>query len=105
MPTMINDITMAIYTNISRSLFERHKLMFSFLLSVNIHLQTGKITNDQWNFLLRGPVGTIKKERLNKPLILALTEEIWQAVNYMSEIFTKFKNLPENCTGFIQIIL
>lgn len=104
MPTMIEDITMAIYTNVSRGLFERHKLVFSFLLSININLQKGKITNDQWDFLLRGPVGTKRKVGV-KPAVQTLTEEMWQTVNYMAETFHEFKNLPEHCTEFIQIQL
>lgn len=105
MPTMIEDITMAIYTNVSRGLFERHKLVFSFLLIINIKLQSSKITTDQWNFLLRGPIGSTKKDTIEKPQVHALTEEIWKSVNYMSEVFPKFKNLPENCTENIQIEL
>lgn len=106
MQSMIEEITMAVYTNISRGLFERHKSVFSFLLSVNINMQTGKITDDQWNFLLRGPVGTTKKQiTVEKPSVNALTEEIWKTVIYMSEVFLKFKNLPENCTRRIQITL
>jgi len=105
MHAMIEDITMAVYTNVCRGLFERHKLIFSFLLSVNINLQMGKITHPQWNFLLRGPVGMVKKEMLEKPAVFALTEEIWKTVNYMSETFPKFKALPENCTKRVQIKL
>lgn len=105
MPIMIEEITMAVYTNISRGLFERHKSIFSFLLTVNINLQVGKITNDQWNFLLRGPVGTTNKKITEKPTVFALTEEIWKTVNYMAELFPKFKFLPENCTERIQIKL
>lgn len=103
LPTMIEDITTAVYTNVSRGLFERHKLVFSFLLSVNINLQDGKITSAQWNFLLRGPLGGTKKEITEKPTAIGLTEDIWKTVNYMSEVFPKFKNLPQNCTGPIQI--
>lgn len=105
MPTMINAITSAVYINISRGLFERHKSVFSFLLSVNINLQADIVTNDQWNFLLRGPVGTTKKETPKKPAVFAVTEEIWKTVNYMAEIFPTFKQLPQNCTGRIQIKL
>lgn len=106
MPSMIEEITMAVYTNISRGLFERHKSVFSFLLSVNINMQIGKITDDQWNFLLRGLVGTTKKQiTVEKPPVNALTEEIWKTVIYISEVFPKFKNLPENCTRRIQITL
>lgn len=102
---MINDITMDVYTNISRGLFERHKLVFTFLLSININLQARKITNAQWNFVLRGPIGSSKRDNIEKPSVVALTEKIWKTVNYMSEVFPKFKNLPGNCTKLIQIEL
>lgn len=103
LPKIIEDITLAVHTNVSRGLFERHKMVFSFLLSVSINLQMGKITHAQWNFLLRGPSGITKKETIEKPAVFALTEEMWKNVNYLSEVFPKFQNLPENCTGPIQL--
>lgn len=102
---MIKDITMDVYTNISRGLFERHKLVFTFLLSVSINLQAEKITNAQWNFVLRGPVGLSKQNTTEKPPVVALTEGMWKTVNYMAEVFPTFKKLPENCTKLIQIKL
>ena len=53
---LLDEITLAVYTNVSRGLFERHKLVFSFMLCANIFKQAGFITDQQWNFLLRGPV-------------------------------------------------
>jgi len=102
---MIEDITLAVYTNISRGLFERHKLIFSFLLSINVNLQIGKITDSEWDFLLHGSTGTAKNYVPEKPMVLALTEDVWKTVNYMSEVFPKFKSLSENCTGRMQIKL
>lgn len=51
-------ITLSVYTNVSRGLFERHKLVFSFMLCVAINMEKGTITEAQWNFLLRGPIGS-----------------------------------------------
>ena len=53
---LLDEITLAMYTNVSRGLFERHKLVFSFMLCANIFKQAGDISDQQWNFLLRGPV-------------------------------------------------
>ena len=52
---LYNEITLAIYTNVSRGLFERHKLVFSLMLNMSIFLNDGIISYAQWNFLLRGP--------------------------------------------------
>lgn len=101
---MVEDITMTVYTHISRSLFECHKLIFSFLISININLQIGKITYAEWNFFLHGSADAAKNVP-DKPMVLTLTEDMWKIVNYMTEVFPKFKNLSENCTRRIQIKL
>ena len=46
--------TYYVYTNICRSLFERHKLLFSFLLTVRILQGDSKIDNEEYMFLLSG---------------------------------------------------
>lgn len=63
--TLRVEITLAVYTIISRGLFERHKLVFSFMLCIAIMQQEGKISDIQWSFLLRGPVGS--KTSAKKP--------------------------------------
>jgi len=43
-----------LYTNVSRGLFERHKMIFSFLMITSINRQNKQISEDQWSVLLRG---------------------------------------------------
>ena len=51
----LNDyFTLSLYENVCNSLFERHKLLFSFLLTVKIKIGDGEIDNKQWHFLLSG---------------------------------------------------
>lgn len=51
---LLSKITVCIYQNVSRGLFERHKIIFSFMLNVAIYLDAGIISYSQWNYLLRG---------------------------------------------------
>lgn len=51
---LMNEITLAIYTNVSRGLFEKHKLVFSFMLNIAIHINEVIVSQEQWNFMLRG---------------------------------------------------
>ena len=43
-----------------RGLFEKHKLMFSFMACVDILRQCGSISDEEWNFFLRGATAVDK---------------------------------------------
>ena len=43
-----------------RGLFEQHKLVFSFMLCVDIMRQAEEISDTEWNFFLRGSSGMEK---------------------------------------------
>ncbi|KAM7402690.1 hypothetical protein PAMP_017906 [Pampus punctatissimus] len=46
--------TFSLYSNVCRSLFEKHKLMFAFLLCVRIMMNENKIDMAEWRYLLSG---------------------------------------------------
>jgi len=57
--------TLALYQNVCRSLFERHKLLFSLLLCTKILFGDNKIDQDEWRFFLAGAGGDV--EALTNP--------------------------------------
>ena len=54
---LLKQTTMAIYTNVSRGLFEKDKLVFSFMLCVEILKLNAQINNSEWIYFLRGAPG------------------------------------------------
>ena len=70
--------TYSLYENVCRSLFEKHKLMFSFLLTSRILTGSGKMNEVEMRFLLTGATGDIK---------LAINPAIWIDENAWPDIY------------------
>lgn len=60
---IIEYFTFLMYSNVCRSLFERHKLLFAFLVCVRILIDKGIVKFSEFNFLLTG--GKIEEVRLS----------------------------------------
>ena len=59
--TALNDyFTLLLYENVCRSLFEKHKTQFSFLLTVKILFGNNLIDPLEWRYFLAGPTGEIE---------------------------------------------
>ncbi len=57
----LNDyFTYSLYENICRSLFEKHKLLFSFLLTVRMEFFKETLDPVEFRYFLTGPTGEIK---------------------------------------------
>ena len=54
----LNDhFTLSLYDNICRSLFEKHKLLFSLILCAKILFGDKALDPDEWRYFLAGPSG------------------------------------------------
>ncbi|XP_035775701.1 dynein heavy chain 3, axonemal-like [Anopheles albimanus] len=72
---LIDFFTMAIYNNVCRSLFEKDKLMFSFVLCIGIMRGRGEIQDPELSFLLTG--GLALDNPLPNPAPHWLTDKCW----------------------------
>uniref|UniRef100_H0V0D2 Dynein axonemal heavy chain 1 n=1 Tax=Cavia porcellus TaxID=10141 RepID=H0V0D2_CAVPO len=78
-------LTYSLYSNVCRSLFEKHKLMFAFLLCVRIMMNEGKINQGEWRYLLSG--GSIQTMTEN-PAPDWLSERAWRDILALSNLPT-----------------
>ena len=51
--TLLDEVLRAIFINICRALFEQHKTLFGFMMSIAILRQRGDITSAEWSFFLK----------------------------------------------------
>lgn len=57
---LLDQVLLNSYNNVSRGLFEHHKLIYSFMLCVEIMKQRGEISDAEWQYFLRG-AATLEK--------------------------------------------
>ena len=81
----INDyFTFSLFTNVCRSLFEKHKLLFSFLLIIRILMDDEKVDLDEWKFLLAG--GAAPENPPLNPAPEWLSSQSWLEITALSQL-------------------
>ena len=82
---IIEDITLNFYKNICRGLFEKDKLLYSFLITMKIQLNAKHVGPALWNFFLRGsPDAPEDREGEAKPAYL--TDLQWEQVRQLVQL-------------------
>ncbi|KAG8439501.1 hypothetical protein GDO86_005633 [Hymenochirus boettgeri] len=83
--TNLNDFfTNSIYEHVCRSLFEKHKLLFSFLLCVGLQKNKGLVNDNEWHFLLTG--GVALQNPQTNPGPIWLKEKSWGEIVRLSTL-------------------
>ncbi|KAK2908777.1 hypothetical protein Q8A67_004614 [Cirrhinus molitorella] len=74
---LLDQTLLSAYKNVSRGLFEQHKAIYSFMLCVEILMQRGEISQQEWQYFLRG-AGGMEKELPEKPEVPWLSDFAWE---------------------------
>jgi dynein heavy chain len=76
------------FTSISRSLFESHKKLYSFLICCAIKRQANSISTKEWNLFTKGAGITPKtfKESYPNPDAIKITPDSWYYLHKLTEI-------------------
>ncbi|XP_049547176.1 dynein axonemal heavy chain 12 [Anopheles darlingi] len=94
---LMDAVTLNLYTNVCRSLFEKDKLLFSFILTTKIMLSCGQIDPLEFRYLLQGPAATGEAnrqpvDRPTNPDPDWITVKLWEDVCALEQLpdFTGF---------------
>ena len=96
--------TITMYEMICRGLFEKDKVLYSFLIAVQIDRGDGIVSAEEWSFFLRGggpDPGLPDSWRLPNPSPDRLPDLAWCNVLGMSEALPSCKSIPEHITSFL----
>jgi len=90
---VVKDITLSFYISICRGLFEKDKLMYSFLNTSSILRKAGLIDITEWQFFLRGSMNVT--EKANKCDFIS--DKQWNQIIVLEEdIHYNFKDLSKS---------
>ena len=94
---LVNDVTKSFYESICRGLFERDKLLYSFLITSSVLRRDSKITDAEWNFFLRGSTTNFAdKENGASDLI---GDEQYQGLWGLEESHVNFEGIVKSIEG------
>uniref|UniRef100_A0A673VC35 Dynein axonemal heavy chain 10 n=1 Tax=Suricata suricatta TaxID=37032 RepID=A0A673VC35_SURSU len=92
---IMDTLTFNIYNYGCTGLFERHKLLFSFNMTVKIEQAEGRVPQEELDFFLKGNLSLEKSPR-KKPCTW-LPDQGWEDIMLLSEMFSdSFGNLPDD---------
>lgn len=84
---ILNDYhTYSFYANTCRSLFQRHKLLFSFYMCVRLLQTANNFVKEEYNFLLRGGVVSDRSRQIENPAPSWLTDKTWDNITELDKV-------------------
>ncbi|XP_023277881.1 dynein heavy chain 6, axonemal [Seriola lalandi dorsalis] len=94
---LLDQILLNSYINVSRGLFEQHKLIYSFMLCVEIMRQRGEISDGEWLYFLRG-AASLEKDYAERPDVPWLSDFYWQTCCELEDTLPCFKDISKEIT-------
>ncbi|XP_071360020.1 dynein axonemal heavy chain 6 [Trachinotus anak] len=94
---LLDQILLNSYISVSRGLFEQHKLIYSFMLCIEIMRQRGEISDVEWQHFLRG-AASLEKDYAERPDVPWLSDFYWQTCCELEETLPCFKDISKEIT-------
>ncbi|KAK1328247.1 hypothetical protein QTO34_011819 [Cnephaeus nilssonii] len=92
---IMDTLTFNIYNYGCTGLFERHKLLFSFNMTIKIEQAEGRVPQEELEFFLKGNI-SLEKNKRKKPCAW-LPDQGWEDIMLLSELFADdFGSLPDD---------
>ncbi|XP_053327864.1 dynein axonemal heavy chain 10 [Spea bombifrons] len=92
---IMDTLTFNVYNYGCTGLFEKHKLLFSFNMTIKIEQADGRVPQEELDFFLKGNI-SLEKSKRKKPCSW-LSDQGWEDIIRLSELFPLlFGSLPDD---------
>uniref|UniRef100_A0A4W6G9Y8 Dynein axonemal heavy chain 10 n=1 Tax=Lates calcarifer TaxID=8187 RepID=A0A4W6G9Y8_LATCA len=92
---IMNTLTYSVYNYGCTGLFERHKLLFSFNMTIKIEQAEGRVPQEELEFFIKGNL-SLEKSTRKKPCDW-LPDQGWEDIVKLAELFPEqFGSLPDD---------
>jgi len=103
---LINNITITTYLTVSRGLFEIHRSLFAFTMCIKILLNSGIVSEHEWQLFVRGPPLLDNPEQ--NPVPSYIPDSKWNELFALGKVIPAFESIPnkilENIASFTQFL-
>ncbi|XP_062296546.1 dynein axonemal heavy chain 6 [Scomber scombrus] len=94
---LLDQILLNSYINVSRGLFEQHKLIYSFMLCVEIMKECDEISDAEWQHFLSA-AASLEKDYAERPDVPWLSDFDWRTCCELEDTLPCFKGISEEIT-------
>ncbi|XP_075946793.1 dynein axonemal heavy chain 6 [Anarhichas minor] len=94
---LLDQILLISYINVSRGLFEQHKLIYSFMLCIEVMRQRGEISDAEWQHFQKGSV-SLEKDNAERPDVPWLSDFYWHTCCELEDTLPCFKGISKEIT-------
>ncbi|XP_004690685.2 PREDICTED: dynein heavy chain 10, axonemal [Condylura cristata] len=99
---IMDTLTFNIYNYGCTGLFEKHKLLFSFNMTIKIEQAEGRVPQEELDFFLKGNI-SLEKSKQKKPCGW-LSDQGWEDIILLSKLFSdNFGNLPSDVEKHLSV--
>lgn len=95
--TLIDKITSVVYNNVCRGLFEKDKLIFSFLICCQILRRRGDISDADWNFFTRGSLS--RNDKMPRKPFEWLSDRAWEQLYGLEQTLPSLEGACDSITN------
>ena len=92
----------SLFTNVCRSLFEKHKLLFSFLLCTKIMQHSDTLAAADYRFLLAGGSPALAEPSLPNPAPDWLSDKAWADIHDLSKL-SAFQGFASHFSSLVSV--